>query len=126
MALIDEINRMKRIDRKTMKNCPKCANSIPFKEFLFVSNFRNIQCPHCKEKLLPDKIALSVIGGISGFAAAATVGVALIVHLLTQKIFLAEIIIATIIFEISIIVAATIITRNTLKLTLKNKNHEKS
>ena len=103
-----------------MNNCPHCRNLIPFKEFVFVSNFKNIICPNCKEELVPDKKTLSIIGGVSGFASALTIGLAVIVHILTQKYYLAEIIILTALLEISILFAAILITRNTLKLTLKN------
>ncbi len=109
-----------------MNNCPNCGNTIPLKEFVFVSNFRNITCPDCREELLPDKKTLSVIGGISGCAAAITIGLSVIVHILTKKVFLMEIVIITGLLEVSILFASTLITRNTLKLTLKNNNNQKN
>jgi len=109
-----------------MNNCPNCRNTIPLKKFFFVSNFKNITCPSCGEELLPEKKTLSVIGGVSGFIAALTVGLAVIIHLLTNKVYFIEIVIITFLLEVSIFLAATLITRNTLKLTLKNKNYEKS
>jgi len=109
-----------------MNNCPNCGKKIPLKEFVFVSNFKNITCPSCGEELLPEKKTLSVIGGISGFAAALTVGLALIVYFLLNRTHLIEIVIITFLLEISIFLASALITRNILKLTLKTNNYEKN
>lgn len=102
-----------------MNNCPKCMNKIPLKKYFFVSNFRNIRCPSCDVELISDKIALSVIGGISGFGAALTVGIASVIYYLTDKAYFTEILLITIFLEISIFLASVLITRNVLKFTFK-------
>lgn len=102
-----------------MNSCPKCGNEIPLKKFFFVSNFRNIKCPSCNTELLSDKITLSVIGGISGFSAALTVGIASVIYYLTDKAYFTEILLITMFLEISIFLAAVLITKNVLKFTFK-------
>jgi hypothetical protein len=72
-----------------MNNCPRCMNKIPLRKYFFMSNLRNIRCPSCKTELLPNKMTLSIIGGISGFCGALTPGIASVIYYLTgQKYFI--------------------------------------
>ena len=102
-----------------MSNCPKCENKIPLRSFLFVSNYKDIKCPFCNAILSSDKKTLSVIGGISRFCAAITIGMAPVIYYLTDKAYFIEIFVATLLLEISIFIASGIVTRNILKLTSK-------
>ena len=108
-----------------MHRCPNCNGKIPLKKYFLMNNYKVIQCPHCQAMLQPDRKALSLIGGISGFITALTVGLAFVVFYLLERNYGSEIIIIASVLVIMIYLATVLITRNVVGFKTKYLSHEK-
>jgi hypothetical protein len=49
-----------------MVNCPVCEIEIPFKKWIFLTNYNSIECPFCSSELAANKRTNSILGAIGG------------------------------------------------------------